>query len=149
MGLPALRDDYLFLAPLIEARLLDQVPDVPVDVIERPEQVLAADKRAKVLMVMWAGDRVATNDRGQAAGGASQIVVQRWLLIYAVNNVGKAPDARQLGAGAVLSQMHLAVAGWVPEGAARPFMRANSPLQPTFTDSKAVYPLGFEISLTL
>jgi hypothetical protein len=149
MGLPALAADYLFLAPLIAARLEDQVGDMPIDVCETTDQVLKADKRARVLMVLWAGDRIDTSDAGTARAGASQLVHQRWLVMLGLNNVGKTADARNLAAGPVLSKVHKALAGWTPEGASRPMRRASAPLQPTFTESKAVYPLGFEITLTL
>jgi hypothetical protein len=149
MGLPALAADYLFLAPLIAQRLLDQVPDIPVDVCETTKQVLEADKRQRVLLVLWAGDRVADGEASRASGGASQLLHQRWLVMLGLNNVAKAGDARNVAAGPVLSQVHKALAGWTPPGAARPLRRASAPLQPTFTESKAVYPLGFEITLTL
>lgn len=149
MGLPALVEDYLFIGPLLVARLAEQVADIPVDLVERPEQVLEADKRQRVIMVMWAGDRIVEGETGRAASGASQALRQRWLVVFATNNVGKAAAARQLGVGPVLSAVHRAVAGWIPEGAARPLLRANAPLQPTYTSSKGVFPLGFEIALTL
>ncbi|GMV76435.1 MAG: hypothetical protein AMXMBFR78_33840 [Rubrivivax sp.] len=149
MGLPALAADYLFLAPLIAARLLDRVPDVPVQVCETVQQVLEADRRQRVLMVLWAGDRIADSDAGRAAGGTSQVLHQRWLVMLGLNHVGKPADARNVAAGPLLSQVHKALAGWVPEGAARPLRRASAPMQPTFTESKAVYPLGFEVTLTL
>jgi hypothetical protein len=149
MGLAALSADYLFLAPLIAARLEDQVPDLPVDVCETVDQVLRADVRQRVLMVMWAGDRFDPTETGRARGGASQIVHQRWLVVLGLNNVGKAADARHVAAGPTLSQVHRALAGWQPAGAERAFRRAGSAMQPSFTSSKAVYPLGFEITLTL
>lgn len=145
MGLPALAADYLFIGPLIVARLVDQVPDIAVDLVERADQVLKADQRSKVLMVMWAGDRF--ND--EARQGASQQVQQRWLAILALNNVGKLAASRSNAAGQLLSQVHLALAGWAPEGSPRPLKRANAPMAPTFTDTKAVFPLGFEVQLTL
>lgn len=149
MGLPALAADYLFLAPLIAARLEDQVGDIPIDVCETTDQVLKADARKRVLMVLWAGDRIDTSEAGRAREGASQLVHQRWLVMLGLSNVGKTPDARNVAAGPLLSKVHKALAGWTPEGAARAMRRASAPLQPTFTESKAVYPLGFEITLTL
>lgn len=146
MGTPALEADYLFLGPLIAARLADQLPGLPCDVCEDADQVLQADKRARVLMVLWAGERFT----GQAGQGTSQSLEQRWLVILAANSLGtKANTARTTGAGPLLSQIHKALAGWTPPGCHRPMRRANSPLPPTFTDSKAVYPLGFEVPLTL
>jgi hypothetical protein len=149
MGLPALAADYLFLGPLIARRLEDEVPDIPVDVCETADQVFAADKRPYALMVMWAGDRFVETEAGRANNGASQVVHQRWLVMLALNDVGKEKDARQLKAGPWMSKVHKALAGWTPEGAARAMRRATAPLRPDITPQKAIYPMGFEISLTL
>lgn len=149
MGLPALHDDYLFIGPLLQQRLLDQVPDVPVDIIETPDQALESDRRELVLQVLWAGDAFDGGDRGNARAGASQMVQQRWLVLLAMNNVARPADARQVKAGPLLSSIHRAVAGWEPRGAQRTFRRAQSPLRPILTKAKAVYPLGFEITLNL
>lgn len=146
MGISALETDYLFLGPLIEARLAAQMPDTPVALCERPEQVLAADRRARVAMVLWGGDRI------PGAPGTSQLgqtITQRWLVCLGLNNVGAAADARNAGAGPLLSAIHLALHGWKPDGVARPLLRAAAPMAPTFTDAKAVYPLGFEIPLSI
>lgn len=149
MGLPALAADYLFLGPLIAERLADQVPDVPVDVCETVQQVLAADVRPLVLMVMWAGDRFNESETGRAGNGASQVLYQRWLVMLAMNNVGAGKDARHLRAGPVLSLTHKALAAWKPEGCVHSMRRANAPMRPEMTPQKATYPMGFEISLTL
>lgn len=149
MGLPALAADYLFLGPLIQKRLQDQVPDVPVDVCETAAQVLAADRRALVLMVMWAGDRFVESDSGRAANGASQVLFQRWLVMLALNNASPEKDARHLLAGPLMSATHKALAGWTPEGTARAMRRANAPMRPDITPQKAIYPMGFELSMTL
>lgn len=149
MSLPDLANDYLFLAPLIEQRIKDTVANVPVDVCETAAQVLAADKRSQVVMVLWAGDRFDASDRGRAGAGAQQILTQRWLVMLGISSAAPTPDARNTRAGPLLSQLHKALAGWTPQGAYRPFVRANAALQPTFTSNKAVYPLGFEITLNL
>lgn len=145
MGLPALAADYLFIGPLMVARLQDQVVDIAVEMVERPEQVLEADKRARVLMVMWGGDRFGD----EARAGASQVLVQRWMVLLGLNSVAPAAAARNLAVGPMLSQVHRALAGWAPEGSPRALRRANAALQPLFTQSKAVYPLGFEVQLSL
>ena len=149
MGLPALAADYLFLGPLIARRLEAEVPDIPVDVCETAEQVFAADKRPYVLMVMWVGDRFLESEGGRAVNGASQVMYQRWLVLLALNHVGKEKDARHLKAGPWMSLVHKALAGWTPEGAARSMRRATAAMRPDITPQKAIYPMGFEISLTL
>lgn len=145
MGLPALLADYWFLAPLLKARLETEVSDAPVDICETVDQIYAADRREAVLMLMYAGDTVL----GNAAGGKSVKLKQRWMVLLALNNVARGLDARQMKAGPVLSRVHTALAGWTPLGCAHPFMRANAPLRPDHTQNKALYPLGFEIELAI
>lgn len=146
MGLPAVAENYLFIGPLIQQRLQQLVGDVPVDLVERTEQVLDADKRVRVLMVMYGGDRFDVGPNGRTVN--SQLVYQRWLVFLATNNVGKGQAARLAPLGPLLSTVHKALAGWVPQGAVHAMQRANGP-QPTFTDSKAVLPLGWEINLSI
>lgn len=149
MGQPAFVENYLFVGPLIAARLVDQVEGLPADHIEAASQLVGDDQRRQVAKVMWAGDRVDTSDSGRARDGASQIVHQRWLVALLLRNEGQQLDARHATAGPLLSRIHRALAGWVPEGGMRPLRRAQAPLSPTLTEVHAVYPLGFEITLTL
>lgn len=144
MGLPAFIEDYLFLGPLIAERLADQVPDVPAEVVETAEQVFAADRRTQVLMVMWAGDAP-----GDGAARTSTIIRQRWLVLVALGDVSLVKDARQLRAGPLMSQVHKALVGWVPRGAVKPLTRAAASVRPDIRKDKALYPLGFEIELSL
>jgi len=147
MGRP-IEDDYLFVGPLIVARLVAVVPDVPVELVERAEQVLQADQRAMVIKVMWAGDApVATDERSRTR--SSQIIRQRWLVLLAMNNASPLPAARSTAAGPTLSKMHKALHGFEPEGAHRAMQRAAAAMAPTFTNTQAICPLGFEITLSL
>ena len=140
-----LHDDYLFLGPLLAQRLREVVPGMPVDLCERADQVLAADRRTRVLMVLWAGERFG----GRADFSGAQAVAHRWLVCLGLNNAGVQADARNAVAGPLLSAVHLGLAGWKPPGCARPMGRVTAPMAPTFTDTKAVYPLAFEIPLSL
>ena len=150
MGLPALLDDYLFLGPLICQRLKDRIADVPVEMIERPEQVFDEDQRQAVLMVLWAGDVFPAGEGSRSGGGTSQAFEQRWLVILGLRNVGVGKAARVVGAGPLLSRIHKALAGWEPKPhCPRPLARANAPLKPDFTKSKALFPLGFAVTLNL
>lgn len=149
MGSQAMAADYLFVGPLLLARLAAQLPDLPGELVESPEQVLRADNRPAVIKLMWAGDRFDPSDGGRAGGGTSQLVHQRWLLVLGLNHAGQAPDARNTVAGPHLSRLHRALAGFTPEGAGRPVRRAQAALAPTFTATQAIYPLGFEITLAL
>lgn len=140
MALPALTQDYLFVLPLIAARLADQVPDIPVEVVETADQVFAADKRAQVLMVMWGGEGIAQLGR---------ISAQRYLVLLGVQNVSPAKDARQTVAGPVMSQVHAALNGWVPRGAVNKMRRATAAMRPDIRKDKALYPMGFELELSI
>jgi hypothetical protein len=140
MGLPALQDDYLFVLPLIAKRLADQVPDIPVEVVETADQVFAADQRARVLMVMWAGEGI---------GQAGRTTQQRYLVLLGLRNVATAKDARQAGAGPLMSQVHRALVNWVPPGAVNKMRRATAAMRPDIRKDKALYPLGFELELSL
>lgn len=149
MALPAFEADYLFLAPLIKARLEGKVADVAVDICETAEQVYKSDLRQVVLMVMWGGDVVPEQESARAGAGASQVIHQRWGVLLALANPSQFKDARQVQAGPLLSKIHKALAGWTPEGCSRPFRRANAPLRPDIQPQKAIFPMGFEVQLTL
>jgi hypothetical protein len=144
MGLAALKQDYLFVLPLMQARLADQVPDIPVDIVETVEDVLAADHRANVLMVMYAGELVTAN-----AARVSTALTHRYLVLVALSNVAKGTNSRNRKAGPLMSATNQALVGWTPEGAATPMRRASTPTRPDFTKTKALYPMAFEIDLNL
>lgn len=149
MGLPALVADYLFIGPLIAARLAAEIADLPVEHVETAEQLNQADQRRRTAKVMWAGDTFEPGENGRAREGSSQIVHQRWLVALVMNHEGQKADARHTAAGPTLSAIHRALAGWQPAGAARALRRAQAPLRPSLTPTSAVYPLGFEITLAL
>lgn len=148
MGLAALAADYLFMGPLMVARLAAQL-DLPAEQVESAEQ-LTRETRSKVLKVMWAGDRFETGESGRAGAGSSQLIHQSWLVALMLQNAGQKADARHSSAGPLLSHMHRALAGWAPqEAGGRAVRRAPAPLPPQFLPTHAMYPLGFEITLTL
>ena len=141
-----LAEDYLFLGERIRARLdLQLEGEWPVQVCERSEQVLAADKRPRVAMVLWGGDRFAIGPTGQV--DTSQVMYQQWAVVLGVNNVGRQLDARLAWIGAAMFRVHRALHGFKPDGLTRPFTRTTARIPPMFTDSKAIFPLAFEIPL--
>lgn len=150
MSTPDLLSNYLFLQPLIEARLREQLSNsVPVEGIEELSQAGVEDRRPQVVFVYWAGDRFDESDGGRAGRGASQLFRQRWLvLIYVRNDSQTNRAARNQAAGELLSRVHKSLAGWQPEGLARTFTRANGPV-PNYTRASGLLPLAFEITLTL
>ena len=151
MSNPTLLADYLFIGPLIEERLRATLDaGVPVEGIEQLSQANEAqDLRALVAYVMWGGDRFDGSEAGRAGGGASQRLIQRWLVLLRVRNASQANKAaRNEAVGPLLSQMHKALAGWEPEGAMRKMTRAQG-LTPDYKSTSALYPLAFEITLAL
>lgn len=141
--------DYLFLQPLIVARLSAEVADLDqVDGIEE----LATATEAKVIgtraFVLWDGETFA-GDSGRAGGGSRQIVTQTWSVLLAVRNASQVdPAARNASGGVHLSNIHKALAGWTPQGTYRPFVRTNG-RKPNYRANVALYPLTFSIDLTL
>lgn len=151
MSNPSLVADYLFIGPLIERRLQEELdPGTPVEGIERLSQARdAQDLRALVVYVMWGGDRFDGGDAGRAGGGTSQRLFQRWIVWVRVRNASQAAkDARNAGAGPLLSVVHKALAGWEPEGALRKLVRTQGPA-PDYQAASGLYPLAFEINLAL
>lgn len=151
MSNPNLVQDYLFLGPLIEDRLRGEIgQNVAVESIEQMSQVRDnADLRELVVYVMWGGDRFNTTEGGRAGAGASQQVYQRWIVWARVRNESTADlAARNRRAGPLLSAIHKALAGWVPEGALRPLVRAQGPA-PDYRPASGLYPLAFEINMAL
>lgn len=150
MSNAALLADYLFLGPLIEEQLAAQVANVPVEGIETMSQARDdQDLRARVLYVMWGGDRFDTSSTGTASNGSSQKLMQRWIVWLKVRNTSVAnKDARNAGAGPLLSAVHKALAGWRPEGSQRALLRTQGPA-PDYQAASGLYPLSFEINLVL
>lgn len=144
MGLAAAAANYLFVGPELVTKL--EPLGLPVDLIETADQLMERDQRATVLGVMWAGDQVGDDGRG----GASQLINQRWLVLLMLNNAGAAPAARSGKAGPLLSQVHQALAGYAVPGAGnRKLARATASLTPQLTATRALFPLGFQITLAL
>jgi hypothetical protein len=149
MGCAALAADYLFAGPLIEARIAEQVPDVPTAGVEALAQLGAEDLRPRAAFVMWGGDRFDTSDAGRSGLGRGQMVTQRWVVWLYVRHVSPVNmAARNRAAGAYLSKIHKALAGWQPEGADRKLARGQG-TAPNYSPQSGLYPLTFELTLTL
>lgn len=144
MSNPALAD-YLFAGELLRARLAAQLPDIPVGMVDEMAQVVEdQDLRAAVLYVLWSGDNVA-----DSLSHGPTTLRQEWTVWVRVLNAGQtAGNARARDAGPLLARVHLAVAGWKPEGLHRPFTRANGP-RPNYRPISGMYPLTFQINLPL
>lgn len=150
MANPNVLLDYLFLGPLIEERVRAVVPDLDsVDGIEALSQAVETNVVAQRVFVQWGGEQFNTTDAGRSGGGANQIVTHTWVVILAKRHASQTDrSARNHSAGATLSALHKALAGWTPEGAYKPLRRANGP-KPNYNANVALYPLSFSIDLSL
>lgn len=146
MSNPLLDANYLFVGPLIEARLRDQLGALPVEGIEQLSQAIdAQDLRPAVAYVMWGGDRFTDT----AANGDATTMYQQWVVWLRIRNASAADkDARNKTAGVQLSGLHKALAGFKPDGQHRPLKRTGGP-RPNYQTTSGLYPLAFEIQLHL
>ena len=148
----ALLADYLFLRPLIQARLAAVVPDLaePGSVVgvEELSQALERAVTAPTAYVLWEGDNFDVSDQGRAAGGKSQALEQQWSVLLALRNASPDLDARNAAAGPLLSQIHKAISGWAPAGAFRPFKRIQG-RRPAYSTNVGLYPLTFAMPFNL
>ena len=145
-----LAENYLFVGPLVMARLTAQLVDLPVEGVEEMAQVVdAQDMRPEVAYVMWGGDRFDAAELARAGSSASQRLLQRWIVWLKVRNDSRSTlDARNSDAGRRLTQIHKALQGWEPEGALRKLYRIQGPA-PDYQTTSGLYPLAFEINLVL
>jgi hypothetical protein len=148
MANAALLLDYLFVGELLKQRLQAEVSGITVEGIESLSQAVEANVRTNIVYVLWDGDTFGAGS-AQSASASSQIVTQRWTLLFALRDARQhVQDAHNTSAGPMLSALHKAVAGWIPEGAFRPFKRING-RQPTYRANVGLYPLTFSIDLNL
>jgi hypothetical protein len=147
MATQPIQSDYLFVGPLIQQRLRDRLPaELPIEGIEQMAQAGDLDRRARVVYVLWGGERFADpGGRGTAVN-----LEQTWLVLLLVRHqateAGK--DARNTAAGPLLSQVHLALAGHQLTGTHRPLRRVPGP-SPSYTRDSALYALAFELPVGL
>lgn len=154
MALQPIHEDYLFVGPLIVQRLRDQMAGLvqPVDVmsIEHLRQAAAnMGTRSPVVFVLWDGEGMGSGVR-DANHGSARILHQIWTVCLYVRNASQVvPAARDLDAGPMLSRIHVALAGWRPEGSIHPFHRTSPGKRPQYPadSASAMYPLSFSIDL--
>lgn len=145
MALPALLADYLFVGPLLETRLRQQLGDqVEVRSIDELPQIVEGNLVRDTVFVVWMGERILD----EAGRGTSTQIEQRWVVLVAIKSSSQQDAARTTRAGGLLSQSHKAICGWTPEGAGRAFTRASG-IAPRYLPGKGLYPLTFSISLAL
>jgi hypothetical protein len=152
MATPALQADYLFVGPLIVDRLRATVPQIaPTDVMRIEELAQAGTgqaARGPLAYVLWDGEQF-PQAQGQAMQGAAQQAVQLWTVVVQVRNASQVQDdARNTSAGPLLSAVHLALAGWKPEGAVHALHRVPGH-KPNYQPNSGLYPLTFGIALHL
>lgn len=144
MSNQAINADYLFIQPLLEARISAEL-QLPVEPIEQLAQLDTHPLRQDCAFVMWFGERFPD----EARAGKSAQTAQQWLVVLGIQNVAQQDRAaRNSAAGPHLARLHNVVAGWQPPGVFRPFKRINGP-KPAYRANVGLYPLAFEILLNL
>lgn len=140
--------DYLFIGPLIEARLAASLPELTVSGIEQLAQATERNVRSLDAFVLWDGESFGANERERASRD-SVMVDHLWTVLLAIRNASQVnADARNRQAGQVLSGIHRSLHGWTPDGLHRPLLRANG-RKPSYGNSTALYPLTFSITLNI
>jgi hypothetical protein len=148
MSNAALLLDYLFLGPLIEQRLRNEVSGLAVRGIEQLAQATEANVRSLDAFVLFEGESFAEGDAGRASS-SSQLVTQKWTVLLAVRNASQVDaNGRNNAAGPYLSSMHKALSGWTPPDAFRAMRRSNG-RQASYGGNTALYPLTFSITLNI
>ncbi len=139
--------DYLFMQGVLQKRVEVELKalDMPVGGIQELGEATEANLVRSTVFVMWQGDRFGDT----AEGGRSQLLHQQWLILLAHVNARQDRNAHNDSAGPTLSALHKAIAGWTPPDAFKPFRRVQG-IRPSYRPGKAaLYPLTFEIPLTL
>jgi hypothetical protein len=138
--------NYLFMQGVIAARLNELLPALPVRPVDRMNDVLETELRDTVAFVLWEGDRI----RDQARAGGSSKITQKFTIMLAVANARQNDDAAiNSDAGPLLSQVHAALSGWAPEQAYGNALKRTNGRAPVYSTNAGLYPLTFEIDLTL
>lgn len=150
MTTPALLADYLFVGPLIRARLAAELPafsaEGAVQDIEGYEQAVQRAIAAPMAFVAWDGD---TLGDGDANAGRNVLLRQGWSVLIVARNATQSSGAwRDETVGPLLACVHQALAGWTPEGAFKPLKRVQG--RPArYADNAGMYPMAFQIQLSL
>lgn len=141
--------DYLFLEPLLIARLREQVPAfVEVTGVAGLAQMNDDNPVCPMAYVMYLGDSI--NTAPAATGGSLgklQFVTQLWAIVICVYFA----DGRGLGAdisseaGPLIKQVVDALAGWRPESnICRAITRSNQSLPAQYENGYGYYPMVFQ-----
>jgi hypothetical protein len=146
MANPFLAENYLFMQGLICARLNELLPALVVRNVDSMNNVLETELRDTVAFVLWEGDRL----RDQARAGASTKITQKFTVMLAVANARQNDEAAiNSDAGPLLSKVHAAISGWAPEQALGNSFKRTNGRAPVYSPNAGLYPLTFEIDLTI
>lgn len=141
----AIDSDYLFAQAAICQRINELHPELdarPVDEMASATEQHVASPR---VFVAWAGEQVADH-----AGHATRTAItHRYTVLLVLRHAQQGDQGKRNGlAGPLLSKLHQALAGHQPEGAHRPFKRVTG-AAPSYNQAVGIYPLSFELQITL
>lgn len=141
----AIDADYLFAQTDICQRINELYPALnaaPIDEMARITEQQIASPRA---FVAWAGEVIADD----AGDGRRVLSRQKFTVLLLVRHAQQGDAGkRNAVAGPWLANLHTALAGYKPEGAHRPLRRVSG-TAPNYPASVGIYPLTFELSISL
>lgn len=132
---------YLALESALIDRLTEAVPALRH--VGAVSGLAGLDERAAqspAAYVIYDGEKIA--DASHDA--ARQVVNQRWLVVLFVRHAAQDGGVQlRTEAGERLSDLLVALAGWIPPGHIRPITRVNAP-RPGYTAAAGWFPLAYE-----
>lgn len=138
--------DYLFLGPLIIARITAEVTGLQ-KIQGAPDLDFVAQEKSysPSASVIYLGDSVATNAGGQGGERKIQSVQQFWSVVLGVtvaDSNGDGEEARA-EAGPLLGQLINKLTGWQPSPDTKPLARSARQTPAVYHDGFFYYPLIF------
>lgn len=139
-------ENYLAIEGALIERLKAEVPDF--DAVLGMADLASMQESGQptpAAHIIYDGDTLPSGVNASAGKGAMQKVVQRWLVVVAVNNVRdtRGGTDTRADAGVLISQTLKALSGWQPLPGSRELVRVNAP-KPGFNAGFGYFPLAFE-----
>lgn len=134
--------DALWAGPVIQARLIDQVPELRmVLLLDEIDPKLNAPKQMPAALVLL--NRMSPNSdpqRGQA------LVQQDWIVALVVSSAAREGDRTNVQVGPLIPQVVKALQGWAPPGQLRAFAWRPG-TRPNYGRDNTYWPLMFSLQV--
>ncbi len=141
------RDDHLALEEPIVTRLREEIEELKtVTTAAELEDVANMRQRpTPAAIVIYDGDDVLQQPDATVGRGAHDVVLQRWLVVLAIQNVRdqRHGSAMRRDGGPLIRRVMDALRGWQPPvGGVRPLVRVSAP-GPAFEAGYGYFPIMF------